>query len=32
MMVTIYNQTLDIVSQIELVRRAINEEYMKVVG
>jgi len=32
MMVTIYNQTLDIVSQIELARKAINEEYMKVVG
>lgn len=32
MMITIYNQTLDIVSQIELARRAINEEYMKVVG
>ena len=32
MMITIYNQTLDIVSQIELARKAINEEYMKVVG
>ena len=32
MMIDIYNQTLDIVSQIELARKSINEEYRKAVG